>query len=640
MAEAAVRLLCETFGATRVEWLVGAPGDPAPSVRAAAGCPGGMTAGSAPDEGDRALFERVRCATQPILIRRRAATTASAGTTSIVAVPVRTGESFFGALCAYRALPFTRADAGFAAAAAAVLGLECERERLTDRLAASSEQARRLGGLVELVTETLPVSLAYIDADGIYRWANRRHAERHGLTVEQLVGRRVIDVWGAPVYRETLAERVERVLGGETVTYERPVRHADGSIRDSHVTLTPAFGRDGRVEGFASLSLDISERRRVERALEGAEESRRFLASIVEQSLDCILTRDCEDVITSWNPGARRMLGWSAEEAVGRRSTDLHLRAMAPEVRARMQERIRGGQPAQFEVTWLARDDTQRHVLATFAPMHDDAGRHIGEIVIARDVSELREARAALERLNDELEHRVVERTTQLASAHQEAESLSYSIAHDLRAPLRAISGYTRILSQEASLQTTADARGYLDRVAANAERMGTLIDALLAFGHLSRAPLERTTISLNEAVTDALGWLAAEQTGRPLVIEIADLGTAQADPALIRVALANLLSNALKFTRGCDPARIEVGLTAQGAGPVYHVRDNGVGFDMRYADKLFGMFQRLHGVKEFEGSGVGLASVQRIVQRHGGRIWAEGAVGQGATFRFTLGAE
>ncbi|RPI48240.1 MAG: hypothetical protein EHM59_01700 [Betaproteobacteria bacterium] len=270
--------------------------------------------------------------------------------------------------------------------------------------------------------------------------------------------------------------------------------------------------------------------------------------------------------------------------------------------------------------------------------MYDAAGRHIGEIVLARDVTELRKAREALVELNNELERRVAERTAQLEAAYREAEALSYSIAHDLRAPLRAISGYARILEEELAPILPAEAQNYLQRMGNNAVRLGTLIDALLSLQRLSRQPLARTAIRLNEALDDALNWLRSEQPGRDIDLAIEDLGHAEVDPALIRLAFANLLSNAIKFTRGRNPARVSVGSIERNGERVFFVQDNGAGFDMRFADKLFGVFQRLHPEAEYEGSGIGLASVHRIVQRHGGRIWAEGEVDRGATFYFTLG--
>jgi light-regulated signal transduction histidine kinase (bacteriophytochrome) len=257
----------------------------------------------------------------------------------------------------------------------------------------------------------------------------------------------------------------------------------------------------------------------------------------------------------------------------------------------------------------------------------------------AETEEQLRSIREELLRLNNDLEHRVAARTTELEAAYREAEALSYSIAHDLRAPLRAISGYAKILEEELAPILPPQAQNYLDRMSSNAVRLGTLIDALLALQRLSRQPLARSRIPLSEAVEDALAWLRSEQPGRDIEIVVDELGVAEVDPALMRLAFANLLSNALKFTRGRSPARVTVGKIDRDGERIYFVEDNGAGFDMRFADKLFGVFQRLHPESEYEGSGIGLASVYRIVTRHGGRIWAAAEVDRGATFFFTLGA-
>ena len=381
------------------------------------------------------------------------------------------------------------------------------------------------------------------------------------------------------------------------------------------------------------------ERAATEAQLRASEAHSRFLASIVEQSEDAILTRDLNDVIMSWNRGAERLYGYSAEYAIGRKARELQLRNLSDRDYERLLARIRAAHRVRFETRCTTRSGETVYVFGTAGPLYDDAGRHIGEIVVARDVTALRQAREALVQLNNDLERRVAERTAQLEAAYREAEALSYSIAHDLRAPLRAISGYAKILEEELAPILPESAQSYLQRMVSNAVRLGTLIDALLSLQRLSRQPLARSRVRLNEAVEDALSWLRSEQPGREMDILVEDLGEADIDPALMRLVFANLLSNAMKFTRGRHPARIRVGSLMRGDERVYFVQDNGAGFDMRFADKLFGVFQRLHPEAEYEGSGIGLASVYRVIQRHGGRIWAEGEVDRGATFYFTLGS-
>ena len=237
----------------------------------------------------------------------------------------------------------------------------------------------------------------------------------------------------------------------------------------------------------------------------------------------------------------------------------------------------------------------------------------------------------------DQLEQRVAERTAELEDANRELEAFSYSVSHDLRAPLRAVDGFSRILLEDHAAGLDGNARRYLDLVRSSTQQMGRLIDDLLGFSRLSRQELVRRTIQPASLVRQALEQLEPERAGRSVEVVIEDLPEAKGDPALVRQVYVNLLANSLKFTRQRSPARIVVGSGTENGQAVYFVRDNGVGFDMAYVGKLFGVFQRLHRSEEYEGTGVGLAIVQRIVHRHGGRVWAEGAIDQGATVFFTL---
>jgi signal transduction histidine kinase len=264
---------------------------------------------------------------------------------------------------------------------------------------------------------------------------------------------------------------------------------------------------------------------------------------------------------------------------------------------------------------------------------------------LARANRELREenllrrrAEEEIRKLNEELEQRVAMRTAELELSNNQQESFSYSVSHDLRAPLRAIDGFSRIILDEFITDLPIEAKAYMERICSNVQRMSTLIDDLLTFSRLGRQPLAKRTVESTTLIHELLmEELRDEQEGRPVDLIVSDLPPCEADPQLLRQVFLNLLSNALKYTRKCDLARIEIGTENRDGKQIYYVKDNGAGFDMRYMDKLFGVFQRLHDKHEFEGTGVGLAIVQSIINRHGGEIWAEAEVGKGATFYFTI---
>lgn len=316
--------------------------------------------------------------------------------------------------------------------------------------------------------------------------------------------------------------------------------------------------------------------------------------------------------------------------------------------------------PALYAFYFFSRREAAVHggFIALFAavemilhePAHPPAGRWlviVGTVIVAgvwaqQLVRALRQIEGNLRELTGDLERRVEERTAQLQASNEELEAFSYTVAHDLRAPLRAIDGFSRILREEGGGLSSAEAQRYLELVGKNAVDMGNLIDGLLAFSRLGRQAIPMSVISPAEAARAAADKLVAGLPGRKVEIEIAEMPRCRANAILLEQVYANLLGNAVKFSRDREVARVQVGyLSSEVSGkdrPVFYVRDFGIGFEMKSASQLFGVFRRLHGAGEFEGSGAGLAIVRRIVQRHGGEAWAEAAPDQGATFYFTLG--
>ncbi len=375
-----------------------------------------------------------------------------------------------------------------------------------------------------------------------------------------------------------------------------------------------------------NLEAEIAERKL-------AEEGVARLVAIVESSDDAIIGKTLDGIVTSWNAGAEKIFGYTADEMVGQSILRLIPLDRHHEEKDILNKIRHGESFRHLDTVRLRKDQHPIDVSITTSAVKDATGKIIGASKIARDITERKVAEEKIRQMNVELEQRVSERTAEL-------EAFSYSVSHDLRAPVRAIGGFARMVQEDYGRQMPEEANRKLGRIHENAMKMGQLIDGLLAFSRLGRQSLNRCTVQPSVIVRSILDELEPEQSGRHLKILTTDLPPCQADPTLLQQVFANLISNAFKYTRQRDPAVIEIGWRDEKGKCVYFIKDNGAGFEMAYAHKLFGVFQRLHGAEQFEGTGVGLAIVQRIIQRHGGQVWAEAEPEKGATFSFTLGRE
>jgi len=367
------------------------------------------------------------------------------------------------------------------------------------------------------------------------------------------------------------------------------------------------------------------------------EESEARFRGIVETAQEGIWLLDPQGRLQFVNPQMTRLLGCSEGELLGRPWTDL-VSPQDQQVAERAWERRKRGVSEQYDIRLRRKDGSDFWALLVATPILDRNAQLRRSVGLVTDVSERKKAEEQIRQMNEELERRVQERTAELAAANKELEAFTYAVAHDLRAPLRHIQGFSNLVREEFGPQLNPTAHGYLQRICEGTTRMGILLEDLLTLSRVGRQELRLQACGLNSLVQEVLDELRAETKGRHIEWKIGALPFLDCDPGLMKQAIANLLSNAVKFTRPRDTALIEIGQVAVNGEPAVYVRDNGVGFSMKYADKLFGVFQRLHRQEDFDGTGVGLATVQRIIQKHGGRVWATAELDKGATFFFTVG--
>jgi len=382
------------------------------------------------------------------------------------------------------------------------------------------------------------------------------------------------------------------------------------------------------------MSTDTIERHRAD---EAARRASAYNRSLIEASLDPLVTIAPDGKITDVNNATEKVTGLSRRQLIG---TDFSDYFTDPgKARAGYEQVFREGLVQDYELEIRRRDGHVTVMLYNASVYRDEAGEVIGVFAAARDISERKRAEEEIRKLNEELAQRARRHAAELEATNKELEAFTYSVSHDLRAPLRHIDGFSKLLLEEYSVDLPEGARRYLSRIRDGTRRMGMMVDDLLNLARVGRKELSMQLTGLSSLLEEAIGDLQPEMAGREIEWRIGKLPFVECDPGLVKQVFANLLSNAVKFTRPQEHAVIEVGATTQDGQAVIFVRDNGVGFSMKYVDKLFGVFQRLHRPEDFEGTGIGLATVRRIVHKHGGRVWAEGELNKGATFYFTLEA-
>jgi len=496
----------------------------------------------------------------------------------------------------------------------------------------AEEALRRANDTLAAMIQASPLAIFTTDLAGNIEMWNPAAERIFGWTAEELIGRSNPTVpEGAEEERCALRQRM---LQGEAVTgLELRRKRRDGALIDVSLSAARLHDADGRVSGIMAVVADITERKRAEEALREAKDKYRTL---VEDALVgvCIIQ---DGRLAYVSPALAEASGYTQGELAALPSVlDLVAEEDRPLAAEIIRKRLQNETAPRTHAFRGRRKDGSLADIEAHATLTQYNGRPaiLGTML---DITDRKRAEEEIRRLNEELGQRVAERTAQLEAVNQELESFSYSVSHDLRGPLRAIDGYSRVLLEDHSASLDGEAQRLLNIIRRNTTNMARLIDDLLVLSRLGRRELKKSSANMAALVQSVVEEQGKQVPERSIDFVIGDLPPARGDSQMIHQLLENLISNALKFTQHQPSPRIEVGSRLEAGATVYYVRDNGVGFDMAYADRLFRVFERLHSMEQFEGTGVGLAIVKRIVERHGGRVWAEGTVDQGAAFYFTL---
>ncbi len=495
-----------------------------------------------------------------------------------------------------------------------------ERKKAEKEIAYQASILQHINDAVIAADENLLISSWNLAAEQMYGWK-----------AEDVIGRRGEDFLQTQFF-DTTREKVLRQLN-ETGEFSAEVTQLrkDGTrfFVETHTVTMPGTG--GNIPFIVSVNHDITRRKQAEAdALESEARYHRVLDTMME---------GCQIVDFEWryiyvNEVVAAQGRHESQELLGHTMMEMFPGIDQTELFTVLRTCMEQRTSTRMENRFQFPDGSVGWFELSIQPVPE------GIFILSTDITERKRAEEEVHQLNEMLEERVIERTAQLRAANKELEAFSYSVSHDLRAPLRAISGYARILMEDYASALDAEGQRVCDVITSEAQRMGKLIDDLLSFSRLSRKEMQTTRVDMKALAFSVYGELTREEQRTQIDFSVGKLPPAFGDPALLHQVWVNLISNAIKFTAKKERAVIEISTKRSDKELVYCIRDNGAGFDIQYVDKLFGVFQRLHSEDEFEGTGVGLAIVQRIVQRHGGRVWAEGEAGKGATFYFALPRE
>jgi len=493
------------------------------------------------------------------------------------------------------------------------------------------EELRQNVSVVRALLENSPNLISVFDAEGRYVLVSKENARAIGQAPDHIVGQ-IFDEIFPPSMAKRFKQRIHRIVAGEDSFSVQDEMGVGDTKRYFDTWLFPVVRQGGNVKLIGSIALDVTERVVAQQNLQAWDDLMQYIIHH-DPSAIAVFDREMRFVYVS-----QRFLNdyGVAQDVIGRNHYEVF-----PDIPEKWREvhrkALRGEVQRNDDDFFVRADGRVEYTRWQCCPWHDAHGTIGGIVLYTEVITPLKRVEMELRELNQQLEQRVKERTARLEEVNQELEAFSYSVSHDLRAPLRGIDGFSQALLEDYHDKLDGQGRDYLDRVRKASQRMGLLIDDLLKLSRVSRAELTVAKVNLSRLAEGVLTGLVESEPDRDVEAVVEQGLSATADPTLIQVVLENLLDNAWKFTRYNPRPRVEFGRRMVNDEQVFFLKDNGAGFDMTYAEKLFTAFQRLHSPERFPGTGIGLATTARIIRRHGGRIWAEAEPDKGATFFFTL---
>jgi PAS domain S-box-containing protein len=491
------------------------------------------------------------------------------------------------------------------------LEAEIERRRLAEEEISKSEERMRL-----LVEEVKDYAIFMVDSNGCVATWNKGAFLIKGYQADEIIGKPISIFYTEEQIRNNTPEHNLQMARENGRFENEDIRVGkDGSVFWANVIITALYDKSGTLYGYSKVTKDITEQKK-------AIEKMAYLARLIEDINEAVFSSDAFYHTKSWNKAAEKLFGFTAEEVIGKPINDI-LRSQASEQdRLHIRAELKENGYSTGEVTYIRKNGTSVHTLMTNTVTTKDNGEVDGYVSICRDITE----RKKLEQ--------------ELLKANSEMEAFTYSVSHDLRAPLRRIVGFAHILEEEYSSKLDDEAKRITNVIKDNSLKMGQLIDDLLAFSRMTRQDIVKGNVNMEKLVQEVVADIIHTSPGTHIEWIIDSLPFARADSSLLRQVWINLVSNAVKYSAKTPQSRIEIGYYFENNQTVFFVRDNGIGFNEKYSNKLFRVFQRLHSAEEFEGTGVGLAIAEKIITKHGGRIWATGEEGKGAVFYFSLPGE